>query len=418
MLNASFSDNVLRCSSDYTVDMVYSLIVSRTFITPHDTVEKTSQMFLNNEQLQSLPVVKDDQPVGIIHRYRLMSIFLSPYGRDLYARRSISQFMDTHFLAVDSNLPIEAASQYITQHMPSPAVQDFVITQQGIYKGMGNILDLLEKITDLKIQEYNLALANKVKELEQRTAELVITTMKAQTAQEQAKAANHAKSRFLANISHELRTPLNAIMGYTEILQEEFQEQGDINYLSDLQKVAGASKHLLSLIDNILDISKIEAGRIEVHWQKFELAKVITEAADTIRPLLSQNNNSLTVQTDYLGMVYADTIKVRQCLLNLLSNANKFSQNSMIVLFTKRESPWLVLGVSDQGIGFPSEQIEYLFQPFTQADDSTTRRYGGTGLGLAITKEFCELMGGQLHISSTAAQGSTVTLRLPLKIKG
>jgi signal transduction histidine kinase len=415
MLDTIFSDNVPRCSNDYTVDMVYSLVISRTFISPYDTLEKTSRMFLNNEKLQSLAVVQNNQPVGIIHRYRLMNIFLSPYGRDLYGKRSISQFMDTHFLAVDSGLPIEVASQYITQHMPSPPVQDFVITQQGIYKGMGNVLDLLEKITDLKVQEYNLALANKVKELEQRTAELVITTMKAQTAQEQAKAANHAKSRFLANISHELRTPLNAIMGYTEILQEEFQEQGDNNYLSDLQKVAGASKHLLNLIDNILDISKIEAGKIEVHWQEFDLAKVIVEAADTILPLLSQNNNSLTVQTDYLGSVYADIIKVRQCLLNLLSNANKFSQNSTIVLFTKREPQWIALGVSDQGIGFPSEQIEHLFRPFTQADDSSTRRYGGNGLGLAITKEFCELMGGRIHIHSIAGQGSTVTLRLPLK---
>jgi signal transduction histidine kinase len=417
MLNAIFSDNVLRCSNDYTIDMVYSLIVSRTFIRPHDTVEKTSRMFLSNERLQSLPVVQDDQPIGVIHRYRFMNIFLSPYGRDLYAKKSISQFMDTHFLAVDSSLPIEVASQYITQHMPSPAVQDFVITQRGLYKGMGNILDLLEKITDLKIQEYNTALANKVKELEQRTAELVITTMKAQTAQEQAKAANHAKSRFLANISHELRTPLNAIMGYTEILQEEFQEQDDIDCLSDLHKVASASKHLLSLIDNILDISKIEAGKIEVYWQKLELATVITEVADTIRPLLSQNNNSLTIQADYLGTVYVDTIKVRQCLLNLLSNANKFSQNSTIVLFTKQESQWITLGVSDQGIGFPPEKIEYLFQPFAQADDSATRCYGGTGLGLTITKEFCELMGGHIHINSTVGQGSTVTIRLPLEIK-
>ena len=200
-------------------------------------------------------------------------------------------------------------------------------------------------------------------------------------------------------------------------MQEEFQEQGDINYLNDLQKVASASKHLLSLIDNILDISKIETGKIELHWQEFELAKVIAEAADTIRPLLSQNNNSLTIQADYLGTVYADTIKVRQCLLNLLSNANKFSQNSTIVLFTRQDSKWIILGVSDQGIGFPLEHVEYLFQPFTQADDSATRRYGGTGLGLAITKKFCELMGGDIHISSTAAQGSTVTLRLPVEIK-
>ena len=259
-----------------------------------------------------------------------------------------------------------------------------------------------------------------------------------QLALEAAESANRAKSTFLANMSHELRTPLNAIIGYSEMLQEEAEELGSCESVSDLEKICSAGKHLLSLIDDILDISKIEAGRMDLYLESFDIHNLIESAVATARPLVEKNGNTLEVYCpDNLHTMHADMTKVRQVLLNLLSNAAKFTQNGRIAIGVERikneqlkmknqeessqilisNSEFLSFRVADTGIGMTQEQLERVFQPFTQADASTTREYGGTGLGLAISQRFCQMMGGSIEVSSSLGAGTTFTVLLPSAIK-
>jgi PAS domain S-box-containing protein len=233
--------------------------------------------------------------------------------------------------------------------------------------------------------------------------------------------ASRAKSQFLANMSHELRTPLNAIIGYSEMLQEDAEDLGYDDFLPDLEKIRSAGKHLLSLINDILDISKIEAGKMELYLETFEIDQVLFEVESTIRPLIEKNNNRLDIQvSNNLGRMNADLVKLRQALLNLLSNAAKFTENGIISLAVEEQPEqqpgWVSFRVADTGIGMTLEQMENVFQAFTQADASTTRKYGGTGLGLAITRHFCQMMGGDITVSSQLGTGSTFTVRLPLNV--
>jgi PAS domain S-box-containing protein len=237
-------------------------------------------------------------------------------------------------------------------------------------------------------------------------------------AKEVAEAANHAKSVFLANMSHELRTPLNAIIGYSEMLQEEATDVGQEDFIPDLQQIYAAAKHLLMLINDILDLSRIEAGKMDLHLEPFDIALLVQEVVTTTSPLAEANRNALPVRCAHdLGTMHADLSKVRRVLLNLLSNACKFTEQGTITLEVAREMAdgvvWIRFRVSDTGIGMSPGQIEKLFQAFVQADASTTRKYGGTGLGLAISQRFCQMMGGAIAVQSTLGVGSTCTVRLP-----
>jgi len=233
-----------------------------------------------------------------------------------------------------------------------------------------------------------------------------------------ADAANQAKSNFLANMSHELRTPLNAIIGYSEMLQEELGERGLGELVDDLGKIHGAGRHLLALINDILDISKIEAGRMELYLETFDFAALVAEVEATVQPLMAQNHNTLTVHCPAgIGPLHADLTKVRETLFNLLSNATKFTDHGRISLSASREpGNWLAIAVSDNGIGMTREQQACLFEAFRQADASTTRKYGGTGLGLAISRTFCRMMGGDITVNSEPGVGSTFTVHLPLVV--
>jgi GAF domain-containing protein/CheY-like chemotaxis protein len=230
-----------------------------------------------------------------------------------------------------------------------------------------------------------------------------------------AEASQH-KSQFLANMSHELRTPLNAIIGVTEMLREDAEAlQQD---LEPLDRVLGAARHLLALINDILDLSKIEAGRMELQLETFALAPLIASVVKTIEPLAAKNNNQIAVNCDgTIGMLHADQMRLRQALLNLLSNANKFTDHGTISIDTGQSEEdgrdWITISVADTGIGMTAEQMGKLFQEFSQADASTTRKYGGTGLGLAISKRFCQMMGGDIAVESEPGKGSTFTIRLP-----
>lgn len=248
--------------------------------------------------------------------------------------------------------------------------------------------------------------------LEQKSKEL-------SEAKEIAEASSLAKSQFLANMSHDLRTPLNTIIGYSEMLTEEAQDQGHQNYVQDLERIRNSGKHLLSLINEILDLSKIEAGKMDLFLEDFELESLLKSVVDSLAPVVATNKNQLLLQFGQHGIVmHTDQTKLRQVLLNLLSNACKFTNQGTITLdvalaASKNE---VVLAVSDTGIGMTSEQLGRLFQPFTQGDASTTKKYGGTGLGLTISKHFVAMMGGSILVSSQPERGSTFTVHLPLAI--
>ncbi len=241
-------------------------------------------------------------------------------------------------------------------------------------------------------------------------------------AKDAADAANQAKSAFLATMSHELRTPMNAILGYSEILIEDAQDKGQEEFIPDLEKIHASGNHLLSLINNILDLSKIEAGKMDLFLESFGISRVIEDVVSTIRPLVEKNANALQVHcADDLGAMHADLTKVRQSLFNLLSNACKFTEHGTITLDASRQSiggvDWITFSVSDTGIGMAPDQMEKLFQPFVQGDASTSRKFGGTGLGMTITHRFCEMMGGEITAKSEPGGGTTFTIRLPARVQ-
>ena len=254
-----------------------------------------------------------------------------------------------------------------------------------------------------------------------RTRELHQSNEALESARKDAEAANQAKSTFLANMSHELRTPLNAIIGYSEMLQEEAEDLGYTDFTPDLQKINAAGKHLLALINDILDLSKIEAGRMDLYLETFDLAGMIQDVQITVQPLVEKNANTLVVhRPDALGAMQADLTKVRQSLCNLLSNASKFTKQGTIALTVIRGAvdgvDWLTFSVRDTGIGMTPTQMAKLFQAFSQAEASTARQFGGSGLGLAITKKFCQMMGGDVTVESELGKGSTFTIRLPAEV--
>lgn len=261
-----------------------------------------------------------------------------------------------------------------------------------------------------------LALAHDVTDRLQAEAELY-------KAKEAAEAANLAKSQFLANMSHELRTPLNAIIGYSEILQEEAFDLGAADFVSDLERIHKAGQLLLTLINDILDLSKIEAGHAELELATFDISDAVQDVARTVEPLFLRNTNRLKVECPpNIGQLHSDQTKFTQILFNLLSNAAKFTQKGTITLSVERikhdENSWdseqLIFKCTDTGIGITPEQLQKLFQPFTQADASTTRKYGGTGLGLAIAQKYSQMLGGEITVSSEFGNGSTFTLILPV----
>ena len=251
----------------------------------------------------------------------------------------------------------------------------------------------------------------------QQLEEIKIKSEALQVAQVAAEAASKAKSQFLANMSHELRTPLNAIIGYSEMLQEEADDLGTPEIKPDLQKIHGAGKHLLGLINDILDLSKIEAGKMTLYLENFEVQTLLNEVAATVQPMINKNGNQLTLDVaPEIGSMRADVTKVRQALFNLLSNASKFTNKGSITLRARRQGADLVFDVIDSGIGMTPEQVGRLFQAFAQADASTSKKYGGTGLGLALSRKFCQLLGGDLTVASEAGKGSTFTATIPSEV--
>ena len=317
-------------------------------------------------------------------------------------------------LLLDSKL-VGAIAIYSNYELSASALDALAAVADGVALGVNR------KRAERELERYTRDI-EAAHDTQRRHAEQLATVVdQLRVMQREAEAATRAKSDFLASMSHELRTPLNAIILYSELLQEVAADTGQPASVPDLQRIQSAANHLLELINGILDLSKIEAGKMTLSLETFDVRAVVEALLDTVKPLLQRNGNTLTVSFgEHVGTMRADLMKTRQILLNLLSNAGKFTHGGSILLEvdgpTAGEQGWVVFNVTDTGVGMTADQRQKIFDPFTQADVTTTRKYGGTGLGLAIVARFCALMGGEIAVESHPGEGSRFTVRIPRQV--
>ncbi|GIK47465.1 MAG: hypothetical protein KJZ75_06465 [Hyphomonadaceae bacterium] len=429
--------------------------------------------FAADPSLLAVGVVDPEaRPVGLLTRAGFALKMADRFGRALYEKRPLSLFLPPDLLLVDVATPLPALNATILQRHDGALLEGFVGVSDGRYAGVGTGVDVLRATAEAAartskrlaaerarsrsieasllelfrsadalaaskrdalqrsgavlppraVQSEPTQLAELFPHIERLFAEIRARDEALFEALDTAERANQAKTQFLANTSHELRTPLNAIIGYAELLQDVAGDHDDANMAKDAGRIADAGRHLLRLINDILDMSKMEAGKLLVSVDEFDLPALIREAVATLA--LQARSNDVKLHTDIgpdVGVVHSDAMRVRQCLLNLLSNAVKFTRGGAVVVRAQRcrvmAGDGVRVSVIDTGIGMTPEEAAKLFQPFMQANAETARTYGGTGLGLAITKRFANMLGGDVTVTSARGMGSCFTLSLPARLE-